>query len=779
MFENIPLELRTYRQWIVWRYEDCGTNKPTKIPYCAVTGKLADVTDSATWNTFDVCLQVLKSNSWYSGLGFVLSENDPYTFIDLDDPYELTPNGLYKHENPELVMNRQIQIHNEFNSYSELSPSGKGLHIIIKGNVPTGRRRSSIEIYSDMRYMTMTGNIYRNEKINEFNDLANVLWSQMGEGREAKAFYDPKAAQLNTDHQVIEMVLNASNGEKAKRLANGDFTEWYESQSEADFALINIIAFYTQNREQIIRLFRSTVLGQREKAKRNNYVNYMVNRSFDRMLPPIDLDGLKNRLQEAIDLKRKEELKAKEQPEEIKPIAEKPKSKSKNDLYSFPPGLTGLIAQFIYDSAPRPVHEIALAGALGIMSGIVGRAYNISGTGLNQYILILAQTGTGKEAIAGAIDKLMPHVIKTVPNALAFIGPAEISSPQALTKYMNKYTCFVSLVGEFGLKLKQICEPRAPSHEAGLKRTLLDLYNKSGEGKVCRPTIYSDKDKNTTSIVAPAFTLLGESSPERFYECLNESMISEGLLPRFTAIEYYGDRPKLNKNHKYAQPNFELVEKLTNLCAHSIMLNDQNKAIHVKASVGAEKLFDDYDTFCDLQINSSDREVRRHLWNRAHIKSLKLAALVAVGINPMYPEIDEESALWAINIVTADVKNLLKKFDDGEIAVDNEEGKQLQVAIKYLREYVTAEWSKIEKYKSGSQLLHKDKIIPYSYIHKRLSQIGVFRSDRLGSKLAIKKVLDTLVERGDIQLVGKQMLQSTYNTTAICYMIALPKTFDI
>lgn len=223
------------------------------------------------------------------------------------------------------------------------------------------------------------------------------------------------------------------------------------------------------------------------------------------------------------------------------------------------------------------------------MSGIVGRSYNISGTGLNQYVLVLAQTGTGKEAIAGAIDKLMPHVIKTVPNALAFIGPAEISSPQALTKYMTKYTSFVSLVGEFGLKLKQICEPRAPSHEAGLKRTLLDLYNKSGEGKIVRPTIYSDKDKNTTSVIAPAFTLLGESSPERFYECLNESMISEGLLPRFTTIEYTGDRPKLNKQHKNVQPSFELVEQMTNICAHSIMLNDQNKAIHVRQNQDAEK----------------------------------------------------------------------------------------------------------------------------------------------------------------------------------------------
>lgn len=70
-----------------------------------------------------------------------------------------------------------------------------------------------------------------------------MCFDAMGEGREAKAFYDPKVAQTNTDAQIIDMILNAANGEKAKRLANGDFQEWYESQSEADFALINIIAF--------------------------------------------------------------------------------------------------------------------------------------------------------------------------------------------------------------------------------------------------------------------------------------------------------------------------------------------------------------------------------------------------------------------------------------------------------------------------------------------------------------------------------------------------------
>ena len=118
------------------------------------------------------------------------------------------------------------------------------------------------------------------------------------------------------------------------------------------------------------------------------------------MLPPVDIDGLRNQLNEAIEAKQKKDLQeAKSLQNRIEPEqGQAPKTedlKPSKDVYSVPPGLVGEIAQFIYAQAPRPVPEISLAGALGMIAGIVGRAYNISGTGLNQYTLLLAPTGTG------------------------------------------------------------------------------------------------------------------------------------------------------------------------------------------------------------------------------------------------------------------------------------------------------------------------------------------------------------------------------------------------
>lgn len=766
--ENIPHEMRTYAQFVMWRYEDTDGKKPTKVPYSARTGQLAAVDNPNTWASFDECVQALSSG-WYAGIGFVLTEADPYAFIDLD-----STNG------DQTALDRQIKIFNEFDSYAERSPSGNGLHIIIKGAIPSGRRRSFIEIYSSKRYMTMTGDVYRNAPIKEHNDLLNALWAQMGQGSVATAVYAGVAEAKETDEQVINRAMAAANGDKFAELLAGKWEGMYQSQSEADFALVDIIAFYTQNRAQIARIFRGSGLGQRDKAKRDDYVSYMLNKCFDRMLPPVDVDGLRNRLDEAIAAKERAEMPSQVSQPLQPTVAPKPIPET-SSVYSVPPGLVGEVAQFIYAAAPRPVAEIALAGAIGLVAGIVGRAYNISGTGLNQYMLLLAPTGTGKEAIASGIDKLMAQVIRTVPAAADFIGPGEIASSQAVIKYMSKGpTSFVSLVGEFGIYLQQMASVNAPPHLMGLRRFLLDAYNKSGEGKVLRPSIYSDREKNTTAVLAPSFSLMGESTPEKFYEGLHEGLISEGLLPRFTMIEYHGERPPLNTSHLQAQPSFELIDRLSTVCAHALMLNSQHKAIHVQTDATANKMFNDFDAHCDANINTSEREIRRHLWNRAHIKALKLAAIVAVGCNPYDPIINADIASWAINIVVADARNLLARFDAGEIGIDNDETKQLAKVISTTKDYVVSPWPEVAKYAGeGAGILHSNRIVTYSYIQRRLASVAVFKKDRIGSTGAIKRALKTLCERGDLQEVSRATLSKDYGTSAVAYMIAHPGVFGL
>jgi hypothetical protein len=758
VYNNLPPELKALPNYILWAYQHTTPDaKPTKLPINAATGYLASVTNPAHWSTFDAVLQV---SDRASGIGLVLTADAGFTCIDLDytdDPVEVE---------------RQIAIVKAFDSYAEVSPSGKGLHLWIRASIPSGRRRGCVEMYSSERYMTMTGQVYHNAPIRGCQDLAMSLWSEMS-GNNTALVDAVDQPERNTDYEVLVMASSAINGQKFIDLYEGHWELMYPSQSEADFALVNIINFYTQNKDQIIRIFRASALGKRAKAQRDDYFlnpRYgIVTRSFDRQIPPTNIDALRSnlelRLQESVAVKS-EAVTVNDNTLAVNGIpyviSEKSGKKNKHDIskgkyenirkfeYQPPPGLIGEIANFIYSSAPRPVPEIAIAGAIGLMSGVCGRAYNVSGTGLNMYTLLLSMTGAGKDGMSNGIDKLMESVYAVTPEARHFIGPAEIASPQALLKYLAKTSkSFVSLIGEFDTKFSDMTSIRASSNEKGLKRTLLDLFNKSGCGKTLGSIIYSDKDKNTEAITAPAFSILGECTPEGFYEILDEKLIKSGLLPRFTIIEYSGDRVPLNKNHLHSVPSPQLSDRFSALCAHALMLNNGNNVEQVQLSDDCKQLFSEFDVFCDTEINTAENEMSRQLWNRAHIKALKLASLLAVGCNYINPVIDFACANWALSLVVSDINNLLERFENGKVGVTSAQNEQTKEVRKSIRRFIKADWKEVEKFTGVTKHYHDYKIIPHSFITSVCRNKLCFKADK-NCLNSIKQIIQSLVENDEI-----------------------------
>lgn len=837
-FKNIPNELKALPQWCLWRAEDIGAAKPTKIPY-SINGSKASIISPQHWSSFDDVCEAFKGGH-YSGIGFVFTANDPYIFIDLD-----------KTDDP-LIMDRQRKLFMEFNSYSELSPSGVGLHIIAKGPaLPNGRKRYSIEIYSDSRYATFTGNTYHNVGIRDCYNEVISLWEQLGTNAPQQLIYKGDVDEKQSDEEIIRIASEAANGEKFQQLYKGDFSA-YPSQSEADISLVNIIAFYTKNRAQIARIFRLSGLGKRAKAKRQDYLNWMIDKSFDKEIPPIDLDGLKIEIDKVIrkdgdafaistsksdtrhlDLNYNQgangsvaqrlepaahngsvagsspaastiynhnhnaigydelagSINGKSAPFEgvnvgssPTPAAKSKKSKplefsvTKEKLYLYPPpGLVGEIANFIYQAAPRPVPEIAIAAAIGLMSGICGRAYNVSSTGLNQYILLLAKTGRGKEAIQSGISKLVSAVKMQVPTIEECIGPDEIASGPALYKYLNKNPCFVSVLSEFGLRLQQISDAYGNGSNVSLRRMILQLYAKSGFNDVAHPSIYSDKDRNVTAIPSPSFSILGESTPHTFYRNLTEEMISEGLLPRFLLIEYDGNRVPENSGHAQIKPSNDLIDKLAAVAANAAAVQNAQprRFLTVGLDEQAKKISDKYSHRCDKFINDkTNNEVVIELWNRAHLKVLKLAAIVAVGVDMWNPMIIKEHMEWAIGMVDADIDTLSKRFEEGQIGANTGEVKQIDEIIRVMKDYISSPWDEVYKYCSGKdEKLHSDRIITYSYISKRLIAVAAFRNDKFGATNAIRRALQILIDRDYIQEVSREQLKQKFGTTQKSYMI--------
>ena len=724
MFENLPPELKVLPQWCI-----AGSDRS---PINPKTGKAARVNDPNTWGTFE------DAAKWGKPLGFIFAKTDPFVVIDLDDKeYDPCP--------PE-----EKEVHKKivtsFASYAEISTSGRGYHIIARGKLPGGgRHRGRVEIYDSGRFMILTGNVIWNKPIVENQSMIDALISEMPEV--VLSELDESGKELLTDDELFDMAIGAENGAKFEALTNGDMTG-YSSHSEADLALLSILAFYSASNPQVRRIFRASPLGKRDKAIRDDrYLDYSLRR-------------VRGEKEETIDFSKIQLPKTPEKPK---------KSKEKQEgAVILPPGFAGEIARYFLSVSIRPVQEISIAATIGLLAGLTGRAYNISGAGLNQYILLLAKTGTGKEGMQSSIDKLLAEVRQTVPIIDDFIGPAAFASGPALVKTLAKKPCVVSILGEFGLVLQSITD-KHNTLSGMFRKVLLDVYGKSGANQTLRASVYSDSDKSTAAVHSPSLTLLGESTPETFYEGVSQSNISEGLIPRFLVIHYSGLRPPSNKSPNQAVPE-ELARRLIELVAASTGLQNSFDVVNVSQSMEAANLLDALNEEADAKINNAKMDTEAQLWNRAHLKALKLGALLAVADNPHQPIISEEQAIWAINLVKKDLNIMSAKFTSGDVGQGD--SKQIADLRRALDGYFTTDEKVLSESYALPTGLRQKGLIPYLYFQRRTANLASFRGDRQGATTALKRALESLLASGEIQELPRSQGASLGFTGRI---FAIPK----
>jgi len=264
----LPEALREREQWVCWREED-RDGKPTKIPVTPGAGGFASSTESDTWSDFETALEYTETEH-ADGVGFVFTDDDPIVGVDLDDCRD-----------PETgdVDDAARDIIDRLDSYTEVSPSGTGYHVLIKGELPEGRnRRGNIELYDTARFFTVTGDhvegtpsrvarrqdalvaIHR-EYVQDTGTEAKAESGHRGATNEESATIDANDIDVDlADEELLEKARNASNGSKFERLWNGN-TVGYDSQSEADMALCCLLAFWTGgDRTRMDHLFRESGL---------------------------------------------------------------------------------------------------------------------------------------------------------------------------------------------------------------------------------------------------------------------------------------------------------------------------------------------------------------------------------------------------------------------------------------------------------------------------------------------------------------------------------------
>lgn len=258
----IPEELQALDQWVVWRREH-RDGKPTKVPYQpAAPSTRASTTDPATWADYATAGVVQDVD----GIGFVFSENDPFCGVDLD---ACMKDGRLEPKAAAVVLT--------LDSYSEVSPSGAGAHCIVRAKLNGGRRRSgNVEMYDKGRYFCMTGN--------HLPDTPLEIYDRQAQLEEIRAELFPpepkpqpsRPATVNSadDHELLELAGRAKNGADFDRLYRGD-TGGYDSRSEADLALVSLLAFWTgPDLGRVDRLFRASGLMREKWTERRGDTTY-------------------------------------------------------------------------------------------------------------------------------------------------------------------------------------------------------------------------------------------------------------------------------------------------------------------------------------------------------------------------------------------------------------------------------------------------------------------------------------------------------------------------
>ncbi|MBU4439014.1 MAG: AAA family ATPase, partial [Firmicutes bacterium] len=268
-YQNIPEDLKVLPQWVL---------RKGKKPINPNNGYGAKADVSETWGTFNQCMAAIIKDNYqnYDGIGF---EFNGKGIVGIDIDHCIDEIGLLSKEARSIV-ERLV-------SYTEISPSGTGIHIFVYGDIPEkGRKHTEkgIELYKSGRYFTVTGNVYGDLKPVEHRDseilaLYNELFPQCRADQITIDYQNTLSAPQQyasplTPEKVIELDRTSKQGSNFNKLFNGDISG-YPSASEADMAFCNMLAFWCQGDPQLMdSVFISSKLNRKKWDEKHGPLTY-------------------------------------------------------------------------------------------------------------------------------------------------------------------------------------------------------------------------------------------------------------------------------------------------------------------------------------------------------------------------------------------------------------------------------------------------------------------------------------------------------------------------
>ena len=315
-YENIPDEMKKEKRWCLYKIIQ-RDGKNTKLPLMP-NKEPAKSNDKATWNSYEDCIMALKHNVG-EGLGFFLG--DGYIGIDIDK----VSDDIMEYNTNHHVSSMTADFLREVSTYAEISPSKTGLHFIGKGEVPGERKRyKNLEIYDKDRFFTVTGNVIKDRDRSKIESIDSELkplyekYMPKTNKISAENKRSPTVISYNGDQDILEKLFNRGYfsyaGEDLRQIYYGNYESYFNSQSEADFFMLQRLLYYTGNVEMAISFMESSGLKREKWYKRRgntDYIHYIADKAISSINQFYDWEKVYTS-KEKIEEKRYENKKKKE-----------------------------------------------------------------------------------------------------------------------------------------------------------------------------------------------------------------------------------------------------------------------------------------------------------------------------------------------------------------------------------------------------------------------------------------------------------------------------------
>lgn len=388
-----------------------------------------------------------------------------------------------------------------------------------------------------------------------------------------------------------------------------------------------------------------------------------------------------------------------------------------------PPALLGKLFDTSLAFQHLPSEVFAFASTIGLLAGICGRKFNVSGTGLNVELLVIARTGRGKDSIRKFITQTL-YALNENGSSSSFLAPARFTGPVAMYNALKDSRSCVSVQTECGL-----IKSSDAGDGAGCTRYQLGLYSASGRNEVMGGEGYSSKDGSIQALNSAAMSFVMESTAESFMTIFSsEKAMTSGELPRVGIYRETDFIPDTNFHFtKPVIPDdvFEKLSILANVCAR-----EQAKPTPdvIDMEIEDKSLIEDINTRW-RQVMNEEHDTKMLMATRNTLRTLKYAAIAAVFNNEVGDNIiHNRELMWANNIVEAEYASIDRFFRQEYIEGDiHDVAKRAKISINKALAMAGVDKSK--------------RAVPPSFARQGCMPVSIFKEIVLNIK-AVKQLGD-------------------------------------